>query len=171
MLYKRYAAKMLTVCLRYASSREEAEDILHEGFIIVFNKMYQFKMEGSFEGWIRRIMVNKSIESYRKQAKVLRVVEVEEAEDSETNAEEILSSIAVNDLLQMIQELPPVCKQVFNLYVFEGMGHKEIAKSLGVAEGTSKSNLFDARAILKKKIKQSMMVAKKNNLNNEQQAS
>lgn len=171
MLYKRYAAKMLTVCLRYANNREEAEDILHDGFMIVFDKLRQFKMEGSFEGWIRRIMVNKCIEAYRKKARIFPVVDVEDVRDVFITPEEILSSISVNDLLTMIQELPPTYKQVFNLYVFEGMLHKEIAKALNINEGTSKSNLFDARAILKKKIKQSMVVAKKNNFNDEQQAS
>ncbi len=127
MLYKRYAAKMLTVCLRYANSREEAEDILHEGFILVFDKLHQFKMKGSFEGWIRRIMVNKCIESYRKKARIFRVVDVENVKDVFISSEEILSTISANDLLTMIQELPPMYKQVFNLYVFEGMLHKEIA--------------------------------------------
>jgi RNA polymerase sigma-70 factor (ECF subfamily) len=171
MLYKRYAAKMLTVCLRYTDNREEAEDILHEGFIIVFDKLHQFKMQGSFEGWIRRIMVNKCIEAYRKKARIFPVVNMGNVKDVFISPEEILSSISTNDLLAMIQELPPMYKQVFNLYVFEGMLHKEIAQALNITEGTSKSNLFDARAILKKKIKQSMIVAQKIIYENEQQAS
>ena len=158
--------------MRYAENREEAEDILHDGFIIVFAKLQQFKMEGSFEGWIRRIMVNKCIEAYRKKSKIFRVIDVDDVEDNFVNQEEILSNIATDDLIRLIQELPPMYRQVFNLYVFEGLQHKEIAKTLNIAEGTSKSNLWDARTLLKKRINQSMMVAKKNNLNNnEQQAS
>ena len=168
-LYKRYAAKMLTVCLRYAGTREEAEDILQEGFILVFEKLKQFKMQGSFEGWIRRIMVNKSIENYRKTSKVYQVIDIEDVEEKFISSEDIVSNMSSKELLNMIHTLPPMYKMVFNLYAFEGMTHKEIAASLGIAEGTSKSNLSDARTLLKKKIAQSMMIAKKN-LYNERQA-
>jgi RNA polymerase sigma-70 factor, ECF subfamily len=152
MLYKRYAAKMLTVCMRYASNREEAEDILQEGFIIVFEKIAQFRMQGSFEGWIRRIMVNKSLENLRKSTKIYPVLDITNVEDKFISPENVLETIASKELLKMIQELPPMYKMVFNLYVFEGMTHKEIAAEVGIAEGTSKSNLSDARKLLKKKI-------------------
>lgn len=152
MLYKRYASKMLTVCMRYADNQEEAEDVLQEGFIIVFEKMYQFRMQGSFEGWVRRIMVNKALEHLRKSSRIFPVMNIDHVEDKFVSQEDILSSIASKDLLKMIQELPPMYKMVFNLYAFEGMSHKEIAAKVGIAEGTSKSNLSDARALLKKKI-------------------
>jgi RNA polymerase sigma-70 factor (ECF subfamily) len=152
MLYKRYAPKMLTVCLRYAYSREEAEDILQEGFMIVFGKMSQFRMQGSFEGWIRRIMVNKSLEHLRKAPGIYPVLDIDNVEDKFISKNDVLNTIASNELLKMVQELPPMYKMVFNLYVFEGMTHKEIAELAGIAEGTSKSNLSDARTILKKKI-------------------
>jgi RNA polymerase sigma-70 factor (ECF subfamily) len=164
-LYKRYASKMLTVCLRYANSREEAEDILQEGFITVFEKLGQFKMEGSFEGWIRRIMVNRSIESYRRTSRVYPVLDIEDVEDMFVSHDNVESTLSAKELLIMVQELPPMYKMVFNLYAFEGMTHKEISESLGIAEGTSKSNLSDARNLLKKKIARSMMIAKKNELN------
>jgi RNA polymerase sigma-70 factor (ECF subfamily) len=164
-LYKRYAPKMLTVCIRYANSREEAEDMLQEGFIIVFEKLAQFKMQGSFEGWIRRIMVNKSIENYRKASKVYPVLDIDNVEDNFVSPEDIISNLSSKELLNMILELPPMYKMVFNLYAFEGMTHKEIAQNLGIAEGTSKSNLSDARTLLKKKITRSMLVAKKHDLN------
>lgn len=168
-LYKRYAAKMLTVCLRYANSREEAEDVLQEGFIIVFEKLGQFKMEGSFEGWIRRIMVNKSIENYRKTSRgVYQVIDIDDVEDMFVSSDDVVSTMSSKELLSMIHSLPPMYKMVFNLYAFEGMTHKEISASLGIAEGTSKSNLSDARTLLKKKLAQSMMIAKKNNYNEQQ---
>jgi len=156
MLYKRYAPKMLTVCMRYASNREEAEDVLQEAFIIVFEKMHQFRMEGSFEGWIRRIMINKCLEHIRKTAKVFPIIDIDNVEDKFISEEEVLNTIAFNELLAMIQELPPMYKMVFNLYVFDGRSHKEIADTLGIAEGTSKSNLSDARTILKRKILRTM---------------
>ncbi len=162
-LYKRFASKMLAVCFRYAKNREEAEDTLQEGFMIVFQKLDQYKGEGSFEGWVRRIMVNKSIERFRKKSSVHLLVDIDAAENDYLRADEILSSLAAKDLLSMIQELPPVYRMVFNLYVFEGMKHKEIAQRLGIVEGTSKSNLSDARKLLKEKIKQSTIVAKAKN--------
>jgi RNA polymerase sigma-70 factor (ECF subfamily) len=161
MLYKRYAAKMLTVCMRYANNREEAEDVLQEGFILVFEKMSQFKMEGSFEGWIRKIMVNKSLEHLRKVAKIYPIVDITNVEDKFISPENIMNNIASKELLEMIQQLPPKYKMVFNLYVFEGMTHKEIAAEIGIAEGTSKSNLSDARTLLKKKLLRNMMIENK----------
>lgn len=167
-LYKRYASKMLTVCLRYVKKREEAEDVLQEGFITVFEKLNQFKMQGSFEGWVRRIMVNKAIEFYRKASKVFPVLDIDEVEDHFVTNESITSNISSRELMDMIHELPPMYKMVFNLYAFEGMTHKEIAENLGIAEGTSKSNLSDARTLLKKKVARSMMIAKKNDYNERQ---
>ncbi len=161
MLYKRYASKMLTVCLRYASNREEAEDVLQEGFMIVFDKMAQFRLEGSFEGWIRRIMVNKSLEHIKRTARVFPILDIDNVDDKFISQDDVLNTIAFNELIAMIQELPPMYKMVFNLYVFDGMTHKEIAETLGVAEGTSKSNLSDARTILKKKILKTMIIENK----------
>lgn len=160
-LYKRYAPKMLTVCMRYTNNQEEAEDVLQEGFIIVFEKMHQFKMQGSLEGWIRKIMVNKALEHLRKNNKVFRVISIEHVKDTFVVEEDILDTIATNDLFKIIQELPPAYKMVFNLYVFEGMNHKEIAAHIGIAEGTSKSNLSDARTLLKKKIARSAFGVRK----------
>lgn len=165
LLYKRYAGKMFVVCRRYANSREETEDILQEGFITVFKKLSQFKMEGSFEGWIRRIMVSRAIEHYRKMIRMFPVIDIEGIEEKFVSPENVLSNIATKDLLEMIQELPLINKLVFNLFIFEDKSHKEIAQSLNIAEGTSKSALFHARIILRKKIKMSMMVAQNNSYN------
>jgi RNA polymerase sigma-70 factor (ECF subfamily) len=161
MLYKRYASKMLTVCMRYADNREEAEDILQEGFIIVFEKMHQFRMQGSFEGWVRRIMVNKSLEHLRKTTKIYPVMDIDNVADKFISEENVLNLLDSKELLKMIQELPPMYKMVFNLFVFEGMSHKEIAAAAGIAEGTSKSNLSDARTILKKKIYRNLIIEEK----------
>jgi RNA polymerase sigma-70 factor (ECF subfamily) len=156
-LYKRYAAKMLVVCSRYVNKRDDAEDILQEGFITVFEKLDQFRSEGSLEGWIRRVMVNKSIEHYRKATKMYTTVNIDNTPDYEfLSSEDIISNISSKELLELVQELTPVYRMIFNLYVFEGMKHKEIARQLGIAEGTSKSNLSDARAVLQRKVKRLM---------------
>ncbi len=162
MLYKRYASKMLFVCCRYTTSREEGEDILQEGFMAVFGKLSQFKGDGSLEGWVRKIMVNKAIEHYRKNSRIFPVVDVEDMQDELVDVNDVLSNIAANELLEMIQSLPPMYKMVFNLYIFEEMNHKEIAERLGIVEGTSKSNLFHARMLLRKKLNHSLVAAKKN---------
>ena len=163
MLYKRFAGKMLLVCMRYIKNKDEAEDVLQEGFMLVFQKLSQFKAEGSFEGWIRKIMVNKSIEYLRKSSLIHPMVDIEETENDFISADDIMSSIASKDLLNIIQELPPACRIVFNLYAFEGLKHREIAEQLGISEGTSKSNLSDARAILKKKIRPSIITPQAKN--------
>jgi|SRR6185312_13604650 len=163
MLYKRFAAKMLTVCMRYTTSKEEAEDVLQEGFILVFEKLEQFKMKGSFEGWIRRIMVNKAIEHYRKSANIYAMLDVEDVSNEVMSKDDIAENINAKELLAMVQELPPMYKMVFNLYVFEGLTHKEIAETLKIAEGTSKSNLSDARNLLKKKILKNVLLEERYN--------
>ncbi len=161
MLYKRFAAKMLFVCCRYTANKEEAEDILQEGFISVFDKLSQFKGEGSFEGWIRRIMVNKAIEHYRKTSKIFPLLDIENVQHELVDTNDVRSNIASEELMEMIQSLPPMYKMVFNLYIFEEMNHKEIAEKLGIVEGTSKSNLFHARMLLRKKLNHSLIAAKK----------
>lgn len=168
MLYKRYAAKMLFVCCRYATSKEEGEDILQEGFITVFDKLKQFKGDGSLEGWVRRIMVNKAIESYRKKSKVYPLVDIEDVQNEMVDVNDVQSNISANELLEMIQTLPPMYRMVFNLYIFEEMNHKEIAEKLGIVEGTSKSNLFHARVLLRKKLNHSLIAAKKNDYHEQQ---
>jgi RNA polymerase sigma-70 factor (ECF subfamily) len=147
-LYDLYAPKMLGVCLRYAKNREEAEEILQEGFLKVFTYIRTFKGAGSFEGWIRRIMVNSALGRFRNKSHLQPVIRLETYEPvSDTD---IISNLDAKDLLSLIQLLPLGYRIVFNLYVFEGFKHREIAEELGIAEGTSKSNLFDARSYLQK---------------------
>lgn len=164
-MYKRYAAKMLGVCRRYVKSIEEAEDILQEGFITVFSKLHQFKMQGSLEGWIRRIMVSRAIEHYRKAARFVPVLDIEGKENMLISPDDVLSSISADELLLMISELPDTHRMVFNLYIFEDMDHKDIAQKLNIPVGTSKSTLFYARMMLRNKIERSMQEAKKTNYN------
>ena len=150
-LYHMFSPKMYGVCLRYAKDASEAEDSLQEGFLKVFTNIKSFRNEGSLEGWIRRIMVNVSLEKYRKQY-MLQPVEDVSVYEKGAYSDDIISNISANDLLEMIQELPPRYKLVFNLYVMEGMSHQEIAKEMNITEGTSKSNLARARMILQQKV-------------------
>ena len=150
-LFHRYAGKMLGVCQRYARSTADAEDIVQDAFIKVFEKIHQFKSEGSFEGWIRRIFVNTAIEQFRKKVKLYNVTEVQEntIEDKELDA---LDLLATKDIINIVNELSPGYKTVFNMHVIEGYSHKEIADTLGITEGTSKSQLARAKGVLKKMV-------------------
>lgn len=148
-LYDRFASTMYGVCLRYAGNTNDADDILQEGFIKVYNNIHKFRREGSFEGWIRRIFINTCIEHFRKKTKSYNISEVHEntVEDADISA---LDTLAAKDLVKVINELSPGYKTVFNLYVVEGYTHREIGDMLGISEGTSKSQLARAKATLKK---------------------
>jgi RNA polymerase sigma factor (sigma-70 family) len=151
LLYKLLASKMLGVCMRYTKDRFEAEDILQVGFVKVFQKVAEFRGDGSFEGWIRRIMVNTAIEVYRKNQKMVASVDIDEVYEAPQTTFD-MSGLEVRDLLNLIQQLSPGYKVVFNLYAIEGYSHKEIAQQLGITEGASKSQLSRARALLKDKL-------------------
>jgi len=151
LLYKQFASKMLGVCLRYATDKMEAEDMLQNGFIRVFNKINDYRGDGSFEGWMRRIMVHSAIEYYRKHHKMVKVDIEESGYEQSVNAV-AASSLEAKDLLKMIQELPAGYRMVFNLYAVEGYSHREIAEIAGITEGASKSQLSRARTILKQRI-------------------
>ncbi len=155
-LYNSLNKKMFVVCLRYSKSREEAEEILQEGFMKVFEFIHQYKSTGSFEGWIRKIMVNCALQKYRTKSQLHAVVQIDNAVLDNIGNENIISQIGTKELLSLVQQLPPAYRMVFNLYVFEGMKHREIAKHLNIAEGTSKSNLSDARSILQRAVNNSL---------------
>ncbi len=150
-LYKALASKMMGVCMRYAKDTFEAEDILQIGFVKVFQKVTEFRSDGSFEGWIRRIMVNTAIETYRKNLRSLNVVDIDEVYDQPQSTFD-MGKLELNDLMKLVQQLSNGYRIVFNMYAIEGYSHKEIAKELGISEGASKSQLSRARAILKDKI-------------------
>src|SRR6478735_3884497 len=152
MLYKQFAAKMLGVCMRYATDKMEAEDMLQNGFIKVFQKIADYRGDGSFEGWVRRIMVHSSIEYYRRHHKMMRVVDIDEAGHEPSVNAAASSSLEAKDLLVLIKALSPGYRMVFNLYAIDGYSHKEIAEIVGISEGASKSQLSRARAILKQEI-------------------
>jgi RNA polymerase sigma factor (sigma-70 family) len=151
---------MMVVCLRYSKNREEAEEVLQEGFLKVFDKISQFKGEGSFEGWIRKIMVNCALQRYRSTKTLQPLLNLEAVKQDFSGDDEIGSHVSVKELIKLVQQLTPMYKMVFNLYVFEGMKHREIAALLDISEGTSKSNLSDARVILQRAVNNSLKIAK-----------
>jgi RNA polymerase sigma-70 factor (ECF subfamily) len=149
LLFDKFAPKMLTICLRYAKDTADAEDVLQEGFVKVFSKLSDFKMEGSLEGWIRRIMVNTSLDAIRKNKKHLTDAKLEDVEYKIISSESTSDQLQADDLLKLINALPGGYKVVFNLFAIEGYSHKEIADLLGVSENTSKSQYSRARAHLR----------------------
>ena len=150
-LYDLFSGKMFVVCLQYSNNYEEAKDILQDGFVKVFTNLKQFKHQGSFEGWIRRIMVNTALEKFRQNKIKFIDSEIFEFKDS-LSYEDIESNISANDILKVMQELSPQYRTVFNLYVNEGYSHKEISEKLNISVGTSKLNLSRARTILQKRV-------------------
>ncbi|GAA4095605.1 sigma-70 family RNA polymerase sigma factor [Mucilaginibacter panaciglaebae] len=149
MLYKQFASKMLGVCMRYATDRMEAEDMLQNGFIKIFNKLEDYRGEGAFEGWVRRIMIHSSIEYYRKHHKIIQVVDIAEISDVPSANPSAMANMSAQELMVLIKRLSPGYRLVFNLYAIEGYSHKEIAEIAGITEGASKSQLSRARAILR----------------------
>jgi RNA polymerase sigma factor (sigma-70 family) len=150
-LYEKYAGKMLAVCTRYVGDRTEAEDVMIDGFMRIFDKIGQFNFQGSFEGWIRKIMVNEALMYVRSKKQIH--VDIEEAYE-EPNSFDFSADIQADEILKMIEELPVGYRTVFNLYAIEGYSHQEIADQLGISEGTSKSQLSRARSFLIEKLKE-----------------
>jgi RNA polymerase sigma factor (sigma-70 family) len=150
-LYRRFAPKFFGVSLRYSHDRTEAEDILHEAFVRIFEKIGQYRGTGSFEGWMHRVVVNFALENHRKKNR-LYVVDDITYYDSHENSTINHESLNEQHLLQLIQQLPPRYKMVFNMYAIDGYSHKEIAEMLGISESSSKSNLSRARKILQTKV-------------------
>lgn len=149
-LYERYCRKMMVVCLRYSKSSAEAEDILQEAFVKVFQGIKDFRQESKLETWITRIMVNTALNAQRKKLYLFPMVDVEEIDlpDEELS----VSGIHFTQLLEMIQSLPQGCQVVFNMFAIEGYSHKEIATLLSISEGTSKSQYARARSLLQGKL-------------------
>ena len=162
-LYTRLSPGMMVVCLRYARSREEAEEILQEGFLQVFKSIKQYKGEGAFEGWVRKIMVNTALQKLRIRTHLKPIPGSELIAETVADKDYILPELSAKELIGLIQQLSPMYRAVFNLYVFEGFKHREIAAELGISEGTSKSNLSDARNILQKAVLKSERIAQLKN--------
>ena len=150
LLYKLLAPRMLAACIRYATDRDEAQDIMQEGFIKVFGSMHKYRGEGSLEGWIRRIMVHSSISRYRKQKPVVLTDELPEGVTVHMCYNE--TGLEAKELLHMIDQLPTNYRNVFNLYAIEGYSHQEIGETLGITELVSRTTLCRARGVLKDKL-------------------
>ncbi len=150
-LYRRYADKMYRVAWTYAKDDDEACDVLQDGFINVFRNLKKFKMQGSFEGWIRRIIINKALEHYRAKKRKEEVIQ-DYHHDRETSVNEILSKLNAQEIIKQVNTLPEKAAMVLKLYAIEGYAHQEIAEMMGISEGTSKSQLNRARSLLKDKL-------------------
>ena len=153
LLYRRYAAKLYAVCLQYSGNDEEARDILQEGFIKIFENLGSYKHEGSFEGWMRRITVNTALEKFRSRHNLYRVDDIDQINEPDAEPDnQDYAGLEANDLIEIIRELPPKYRMVFNLFAIEGYSHKEISRMVNISEGTSKSNLSRARVILQRRV-------------------
>ena len=152
-IYEMFYGKMMAVCLRYARNSDDAKDILQDGFIKAFNKIDRYSFEGSFEGWLKRIIVNTAIDSYRRKKREVTIADDSLIKDDAIIDDEVTNKyegLSINDIVDAMQQLSPGYRSVFNLYVMEGLTHKEIAETLNVSEGTSKSNFAKAKSNIKK---------------------
>ena len=148
LLFERYTRKMMGICMRYAGNKQEAEDMLQEGWIKIFRNLNTFRFEGSAEGWIKKVMVNTCLECLRKNKMQYSDVEIETIEEMGYLTSQ--DSLSANDLLKLVHRLPSGYRSVFNLFAVEGYSHKEIGKMLTISEGTSKSQFNRARMHLQK---------------------
>jgi RNA polymerase sigma factor (sigma-70 family) len=157
-LYKKYAGLMLGICFRYVKNRQEAEDVMMEGFMKIFKAIPNFVLSGSFEGWMKRIMVYTAIEHYRKLAKM--PFDEFEAQDAMVD-DHVIDSMSARDILNLMHDMPEGYRVVFNMFAIEGYSHKEIANTLGISEGTSKSQFNRSKAYLKKLIEKKFIIHSK----------
>jgi RNA polymerase sigma-70 factor (ECF subfamily) len=151
-LYKMFAPKMYGLCLRYSANIHDAQDLLQEGFVKVYDNLENFKWKGSLEGWMKRIFVNLALDKYRSKVSLLSIDDVAENQEPSDNELNALDSISEKEILELIRQLPDQYRMVFNLYVIEGYSHKELGEMLKIRESTSRSNLARAKMILKEKI-------------------
>ncbi len=149
IFYERFKSKMFVVCLRYANSREDAEDVLQEGFVKVFRDLHQFKGIGSLEGWIRKVILNVALDNLRKQKKLLPTYELNDWDAGTTEEEIVFEEGATRGLIKLMHKLPTGFRTVLNLYVLEGYTHPQIAEELGISIGTSKSQLNRAKKYMR----------------------
>ncbi|MBC8154580.1 MAG: RNA polymerase sigma factor [Bacteroidetes bacterium] len=152
LLYERYAGKLFVVCKRYIKDADAAEDVLQDAFVKVFKHIESFRFECPLEAWLKRIVINTALKQLRKQKPWENTTDIDEVASLLPQADTSLPALNYKYLLQLIQELPPGCQTVFNLYAIEGYNHPEIAELLGISEGTSKSQFFRARALLQQKL-------------------
>jgi RNA polymerase sigma-70 factor (ECF subfamily) len=148
VLYESYYPKMMPICLRYVINVEEAQDVLHEGFIKVFRNIAKYKVGTNLDSWIKRIMVNTAIDSYRKNQK-RRTEDIDQVYGVVSKSPDVHSSLNAEEIIKALSLLSPAYRMVFNLYVIEGFSHREISTQLNITESTSRSNLVKARTKLK----------------------
>jgi RNA polymerase sigma-70 factor (ECF subfamily) len=151
-VFDRYKSIMMGICMRYCKSRDEAEDVMMEGFMTIFSEAHTFRKDGAFEHWMKRIMVNTAINNYRKNLKHYFHSDIDEIDERTMIRSDVTENYSAKDLMKVMQELPEGYKVVFNLYAVEGYKHKEIARMLGITVGTSKSQLSKARKMLQGKV-------------------
>lgn len=147
-LYDRFSRKMMGVCIRYTGDYEEAQDVLQDAFVKLFEKLNTYNGNGSFEGWVRRIFVNTALDAYRKNKLSKQHQDIDEVGFGIASSDNIESDLSAQDLLKILEKIPTGYRVVFNLYVIEGYSHKEIADQLGITESTSKSQFSRARSYI-----------------------
>jgi len=152
LLFDRYAPRMMSVCMRYMKDEQEAKDVLQDGFVKVFKHLKKYVYSGNLESWIRKVIVNTALDQLRKNTKFEYTIDIGNIEYKVEALERTTDNILAEDLMKLIQELPDTYKTVFNLFAIEGFSHKEISNMLQIAENTSKSNYFRAKAMLRNKI-------------------
>ena len=157
-LYEKYSRKMMGVCLRYTNNRDEAEDVLQDGFVKVFEKINSFQSQGSFEGWLRRIFVNTSLDNIRKNKENNLLADIDQVGYGLDSGSSVESDMNAEELLKILNGIPAGYKVVFNMFVIEGYSHKEIAEELGVSESTSKTQFLRAKAYLLKVMQKQKMI-------------
>ena len=155
-LFKYFYGSVMNVCMRYAGSTDEAADMLNEGFLKVFSNLDRYENSGSFEAWLKRVVCNAALDYRRRYDKKVELVDIDEVQDShlsDFNVNDAISNISSNEIVGLIQQLPPVTRMVFNMFVFEGFSHREIAQQLNISESTSAWHVNNARYRLKEALK------------------
>ena len=158
LLYQKYKNQLFGICLRYARNRAEAEDLLQDGFIRIFSDLYQYRPIGSFDGWLRKVMVNVALQHIRRRKRLFPIINIDQISEVAQVDESVFVKFRTKALVKMIQKLPAGYRAVFNMYVIEGFSHKEIATELNISENTSKSQLSRAKAALRAMIEKSITV-------------
>ena len=153
-MYDRLASRMFPVCIRYVGDRTLAEDVLQEGFITLFTKLKDYKGDGSFEGWARRIFVTTALMSLRKKDALKMSEELDAVKGMKAETTSQIQNIGYKELMELVISLPPGFRTVFNMYAIEGYSHKEIAETLGITETTSRTQFSRARVWLQNKIQE-----------------
>lgn len=151
MLYRKYFPAMLRMCMRYANDREEVLSIINDGFLRAYKKMHTFDFKGSFEGWLRRLVFHSLSDHFRRKNNGMHFFKLEDWD--RPGRSDALMHLFFEDLMQLVEALPPAPQQVFRLYAIEGLSHREIAERLGISEGTSKWHLSQARKILQRSLR------------------